>query len=121
MKVIHKVSFPGGREYEQYSATFELEAVDVSPDALSELNLIETLFAFNTLVAYQGVLFQYLKGYIDKEMLDAQSKRLFGMLTPKLEKVVKRMLTENGNSKEPAKKKTTRTVKKKQDGTKETS
>lgn len=122
MRILHRVSFPGGREYEQYSAEFELVTEDVSSEVLGELNLIEKMFVFDTLVAYQGILFQYLKGYIDKEMLDAQSERLFKMLTPKLDKAVRAMLTENGISKEPsAKKSTTRTAKKKTDGAEEIS
>jgi hypothetical protein len=92
------VSFPGGNEYEQYSAEFELVAEDVTTSVLDKLNLIERMFAFNTLVSYQGLLFQYLKGYIDKESLDAQSQRLFGMLNEKLEKVVKELLRTNGIS-----------------------
>ena len=107
MRVMHKVSFPGGRDYEQYAAEFELVAEDVSSGVLDDLNLIEKMFAFDTLVAYQGILFQYLKGYIDKEQLDAQSKRLFGMLSPKLEKAVKEMLTTNGIDKGETKKRTT--------------
>lgn len=98
MRILHKVSFPGGNEYEQHSAEFELVAEDVSIVHLDKLNLIERMFAFNTLVSYQGLLFQYLKGYIDKDSLDKQSKRLFGMLNPKLEKVVTKMLVVEGIS-----------------------
>jgi hypothetical protein len=98
MKVWHKVSFPGGQtDYEQYSASFELETVDVDSKLLSGLNLLETMFAFDTLVAYQGLLFQYLKGFIDKKSLDLQTKRMFGMLTPKIEEAVKAIL-KNGDA-----------------------
>ena len=118
MRVSHKVSFPGGREYEQHSAVFELTSEDIQHDALKDCNLLEMMFVHNTLVVYEGLLFQYVKGYLGKDDLNAQTNRLFGMLTPKLEKVVKEILAVTGNSseeKEPskAKKTTTRTAKKK--------
>lgn len=117
MKVSHKVSFPGAREYEQHSAIFELTSEDIQHDALKECNLLEVMFVHNTLVVYEGLLFQYVKGYLGKDDLNAQTKRLFGMLTPKLEKVVKEILAVSGSNSEekpPEKaKKTTATTAKK--------
>lgn len=100
MRVHHKVSFPGAQNYEQYAAEFEITTEDIPPEQLNGCNLLEKMFVFDTLVAYQGILFQYLKGYIDKNLLNDQSKRLFGMLTPKLEQIVKNILKVDGVSQE---------------------
>jgi hypothetical protein len=91
---MHRVSFPGTQNYEQYTAQFELDAEDVSPELLDGCNLLEQMFVFDTLVCYQGLLFQYTKGYIDKKDLDGQTKRLFSTLTDKLRGVVKNILKD---------------------------
>jgi len=95
MRVMNRVSFPGSENYEQYTAEFELTSEDVSPELLQDCNLLESMFVFNTLVRYQGLLFQYSHGYIDKKTLDGQTKRLFSTLTAKLQGVVKTIL-KNG-------------------------
>lgn len=104
MRVFHRVTFPGGNNYEQYAAEFELTTEDISGKLLDNCNLLEQMFVFDTIVCYQGLLFQYLKGYIDKKLLDGQSKRLFSMLTPKLEGMVKEILKSGGEKKKETKK-----------------
>lgn len=94
MRVMHRVSFPGTQNYEQYTAQFELDAADVSSELLDGCNLLEQMFVFDTLVCYQGLLFQYTKGYIDKKDLDGQTKRLFSTLTARLQGIVKNILKD---------------------------
>jgi hypothetical protein len=91
---MHRVSFPGDANYEQYTAEFELFTEDVSPELLNGCSLLEQMFILDTLVCYQGLLFQYTKGYIDKKALDGQTKRIFSTLTPRLQDVVKSILKD---------------------------
>jgi hypothetical protein len=94
---MQKVSFPGGRQYEQYTAEFTIEDQDVPKELLGECNLLERMFLFNTLVSIEGLLFQYAKGYISLEEYKAQKDRLISILSDKLKKVLGGLLrVENG-------------------------
>lgn len=92
MKIGHKVSFPGGRDFEQHTAYFEITDEDIAKEAVGSLNLIEKMFVFNTVVLYEGILFQHTKGYITAEEFKAQKERIFGMLNEKLMASFKAML-----------------------------
>jgi len=96
MKISHKVSFPGGKEFEQYTAEFSLEDSDLKAEYVSNCNLLEKMFLFNTLVIYEGVLFQYSKGYFSEEEYKGQKARILSMLNPKLLEIFKGIL-RNGN------------------------
>lgn len=92
MKVMHRISFPGGRDFEQHEAQFTLEDSDVSPKVLGVCNLAEKMFVFNVLVLFEGLLFQLCEGYIDGAEMKKRRERIFGLLSPKLVKVVKGLL-----------------------------
>jgi len=94
MQVSHKVSFAGSQQFEQHSATFTLESADISPALLDGCNLIEQMFVFNTLVVFEGLLFQYTLGYLSKEDFKNMKSRVFGLLNPKLRKIVDLLLKE---------------------------
>jgi hypothetical protein len=99
MKISHRVSFPGGREFEQHTAEFTLEDSDMKADVLKDCNLLEKMFLYNTITIYEGVLFQYTKGYFNEEEYKGQKARILSMLNPKLLAIFKDILrTENGNS-----------------------
>lgn len=100
MKVTHKISFPGGREFEQHSAEFELADSDVSPEILAGCNLAEKMFVFNVLVLFEGLLFQLCEGYIDGKEMKARRERIFGLLSDKLKKIVRSVLKNNKEEKD---------------------
>ena len=97
MKLMQRVSFPGGQPYEQYSAEFTIEDQDVPKAVVGDCNLLEKMFLFNTLVSIEGLLFQHAKGYISTESYKAQKDRLLSTLSDKLKKVLGELLkVENG-------------------------
>jgi len=98
MKVTHKVSFPGLQEFEQHTGYFEIDAQDVSAEILGKCNLLEKMFALNVLVLYEGLLFQLCEGFINKEEMGARRKRIFGLLSPKVEQIVKEVLKNGGTT-----------------------
>ena len=99
MKLSNKVSFPGERPYEQYSAEFTLEDSDIPKELIGSCNLLEKMFLFNVIVSLEGLLFQYAKGYFSKEEYVAQKDRLVSLLSPKLKgMMIQIMGGKNGNS-----------------------
>jgi len=99
MKVSHKISFPGGREFEQHSAEFELSDSDIAPELLAGCNLAEKMFLFNVLVLLEGLLFQLCEGYIDGKEMKARRERIFGLLSDKLKGIVRSVLKNNKEEK----------------------
>ncbi len=101
VRVVHRVSFPGLKEFEQYTTEFTLEAVDIAPESVVGCDLLERFFFFFTLVLYQGIFVQFSKGYISREDFLAQKERLFGLLPKKLNLVVSKIMekvVENGQT-----------------------
>ena len=100
MKMTQRVSFPGTRQFEQYTAEFTIEEEDVSPEVFGACNLLEKMFVLNILVSIEGLLFQYAKGFISREEYVDMKKRLYSLLTPKLGGIVDTLLkkeTESGS------------------------
>ena len=97
MRLTQKVSFQGSQAFEQYTAEFTLEDTDMNPELFGACNLLEKMFLFNTVVSLEGLLFQFAKGYIGVEDYKAQKSRLVGLLSPKLEGVLKELLTNGRN------------------------
>lgn len=97
MKIMHRVTFPGSREFEQHTAEFTLEDTDIKADLLKDCNLLEKMFLLNAMTIYEGVLFQYSKGYLSEEEYKGQKSRIISMLSPKLVEVFKNILqVQNG-------------------------
>jgi hypothetical protein len=96
MKLTQKVSFPGVHQFEQYTAEFTIEESDIPAEMFNGANLLEKMFVFNALVAIEGLLFQYAKGFISREDYEQQRKRLYGLLAPKLQKMVLEILKAGG-------------------------
>jgi len=88
MQVRHKISFQGMKDFEQHTAEFTIEECDAPAEVMEGCSLIEKMFIFNTLVLFEGLLFQYCEGYIEREDMEKRRKRIFGLLSPKLEKIV---------------------------------
>jgi len=99
MKVMHRISFPGGREFEQHEAQFTLEDSDIAPELLIGCNLAEKMFLFNVLVLFEGLLFQLCEGYIDGKEMKARKNRIFGLLNDKLKGIVRSVLKNNKEEK----------------------
>jgi hypothetical protein len=100
MKVMHRISFPGDKEFEQHEAQFTLEDSDIAPEFLNGCNLAEKMFLFNVLVLFEGLLFQVCEGYIDGEEMKKRKARIFGLLSPKLREVVKSVLKNHKEEKD---------------------
>lgn len=100
MKVTHKISFPGEREFEQHSAEFELADSDIAPEVLVGCNLAEKMFLFNVLVLFEGLLFQLCEGYIDGKEYKARKNRIFGLLSDKLKGIIRSILKNNEEEKD---------------------
>jgi len=96
---MHRISFPGDQQYEQHTAEFTIDEKDISGDILKTCNLLEKMFALNVLVLYEGLLFQLCEGQIDRKEMEARRKRIFGMLSPKLEGIVTELLKNGGRTK----------------------
>jgi len=96
MEVRHRISFSGGKEYEQHEGWFILSEADIPSGALNGCNLMEKMFVFNVLVLFEGLLFQYCEGYIDAAELKKRKERIFGLLSDKLTTVVKNLMRSSG-------------------------
>jgi hypothetical protein len=97
MKLTQTVSFPGGRQFEQYSAEFTIEEQDIPKMLVGDCNLLEKMFLFNTIVSIEGLLFQFAKGYFSAEEYMAQKDRLISTLSSKLKSILGEILkVENG-------------------------
>jgi hypothetical protein len=97
MRLTQRVSFPGGKPYEQYTVEFTIEDTDIPKELVGGCNLLERMFLFNTLVSIEGLLFQYAKGYFSAEDYTAQKDRLISTLSSKLKAVLGELLkVENG-------------------------
>lgn len=96
MEVRHRISFSGGKEYEQHEGWFILSEADIPSGALNGCNLMEKMFVFNVLVLFEGLLFQYCEGYIDATELKKRKERIFGLLSDKLTTVVKNLMKSSG-------------------------
>jgi len=93
MKVSNKVSLPGQREFEQHTAYFELDESDVSEKVWEGCTLLDKMLLMNTLVVYQGLLYQYAIGFITKETKQKETKAIFGVLSKELRSKVKEALS----------------------------
>lgn len=100
MEVRHRISFSGGKEFEQHEGWFILSDADIPPGTLDGCNLMEKMFVFNVLVLFEGLLFQYCEGYIDAADLKKRKERIFGLLSDKLTKVVKSLMKRDGEKKD---------------------
>ena len=96
MEVRHRISFSGGKEYEQHEGWFILGDADIPSGALDGCNLMEKMVVFNVLVLFEGLLFQYCEGYIDKDDMKKRKDRIFGLLSDKLTEVVKNLMKSSG-------------------------
>lgn len=98
MQVMHRISFPGEQSYEQHTAEFTISETDVRADVLQTCNLLEKMFVFNTLVLFEGLLFQLAEGFIDEEQMKDRKKRVFGLLKPKLKSILKEILSDGSST-----------------------
>lgn len=98
MKLMQRVSFPGPKEFEQYSAEFTLEDSDIPSKFYNGCNLLEKMYVFNVLVSLEGILFMYAKGYFDEKEYKAQKERFLSTLSPKLKAVVKNIVGDKNGS-----------------------
>lgn len=98
MKVKYRISFPGGKDFEQHESKFEIESNDfVDSTAFHNLNPLQRIQLMNSLLMVNGLLFLRAEGYIDKNDYEQRKTRVFSLLA----KEVKEALTEvliNGNS-----------------------
>jgi len=98
MKVSYRISFPGGRDYEQHESVFEIDSADfLGCDAFDDLNPLQKVQLLNSLLMVNGLLFLRAEGYIDKEDYEQRKARVFSLMA----KVVKDALMEvlvNGSS-----------------------
>lgn len=91
MKVSYRISFPGGKEYEQHESIFEVDSSDFNGCAPFEnLNPLQKVQLLNSLLMVNGLLFQRAEGYINKENYEQRKARVFSLMA----KVVKDALTE---------------------------
>lgn len=101
MQVTHKISFQGGKDFEQHTAEFTISDSDIrAGEAVDSCNLLERMFIFNTLVLFEGLLFQFSEGYLSREDLEKRRKRIFGLLNSKLQDVVKTLLGERKDARD---------------------
>lgn len=86
MITTHKISFQGGKPFEQHSAEFTLEGSDFdgADSVFSSLNILEKMFLMNTFVIIEGLLFQFSDGYISSEEYKSRLERQKSLLSPKL-------------------------------------
>lgn len=103
MEVMHRISFPGEQSYEQHTAEFTISETDVKADVLKECNLLEKMFIFNTLVLFEGLLFQLAENFIDEKEMKKRKARIFGLLNPKLKDIIKEILSDGSDRNKDAK------------------
>jgi hypothetical protein len=96
MKVSHRISFPGGKEFEQHECIFDLDGSDVEGVAVDKLNSLQKIQLLNTLVVINGLLYQRGEGYIGKEDYDARKKRILSLLAPQVQEAFLEVLN-SGN------------------------
>ena len=92
MRVAHRVSFPGLKEFEQYTTELTLESSDIPVEAVEGCDVLEKFFVMNTLLLYEGIVVQYSKGFISREDFASQKERIFGLLPKKLGVVVDKIM-----------------------------
>jgi len=95
MKTEHIISFPGDKQFEQHSASFELDSADLDAAQVKALNPLEKLRLMNTMCLINGLLFQLAEGYISKEDYEARKKRLLSILPKEIQVVLMEVLRGN--------------------------
>lgn len=95
MKTEHIISFPGDKQFEQHSASFELDSADLDAAQVKTLNPLEKLRLMNTMCLINGLLFQLAEGYISKEDYEARKKRLLSILPKEIQVVLMEVLRGN--------------------------
>ena len=102
MKLSHRISFPGGREFEQHECIFELDSEELAGQSSSfdYLNTLQKFQLMNTLLLINGLLFQRAEGYIGKDDYTDRKKRAISLLAAPIKKVLEEVLQFNGSQSE---------------------
>lgn len=98
MRISYRISFPGGKEFEQHESIFEMSSDDfIDSPTFNNLNPLQKVQLVNSLLMVNGLLFLRAEGYIDKLEYEKRKERVFSLMA----KDVKGVLTEvlsNGHS-----------------------
>lgn len=84
MKVSHRISFPGGKEFEQHECVFEIDLLDLDVGVTDKMNPLQIGQLMYSLVVINGLLYQRAEGYIDKEEYNLRKERVFSLLTDEM-------------------------------------
>lgn len=100
MKVAYRISFPGGKDFEQHESIFEMDSADfISSDAFDDLNPLQKVQLMNSLLMVNGLLFLRAEGYIEKDDYEKRKTRVFSLMAENVKGALKEVL-QNGNSSE---------------------
>ena len=80
MKLSHRISFPGGKEFEQHECVFEISSEELSCEVFDALNPLQKFQVMNALVVINGLLYQRGEGYIDEKDYSDRKGRVISQL-----------------------------------------
>jgi len=82
MKISHRISFPGGKDFEQHECIFEMDSNELSQvKSVASLNVLQVFQLLNTLVVINGLLYQRGEGYIDKSEYESRKERIMSLMS----------------------------------------
>jgi hypothetical protein len=98
MRVSYRISFPGGKDFEQHESIFEADSNDfIDSIAFHDLNPLQRVQLMNSLLMVNGLLFLRAEGYIDKDEYEKRKVRIFSLMQENVKGALTEVLT-NGNS-----------------------
>lgn len=97
MKLVHRISFPGGKEFEQHESIFEIESKELEGVVFfKKLNVLQRFQVMQTLLVINGLLFQRAEGYIGKEDYIARKERIISQLADPVKDAFLEVLRNDG-------------------------